>query len=90
MSLFLQWGAHMPITVYDEDGDVVFDADPLVGNETMALQALWWAPQWLHSNYYKHGAGLPVAANCPLDRAPADCDGFFYRVEFKLPLWADI
>jgi len=84
-SLFLQYGQAMPITQFDENHRVVHESAPADPAAPMRLTAMWWPPQWLHSNYYKNGSQWPTAPNCPLDDAPHGCNGFFYRLEFKLP-----
>jgi len=88
MSMFIQWGrGPMPITQYDENNAVVHDQDPADFSKDMELSVMWWPPQWLHSNYYKNGSQLATTANCKLEDAPSNCNGYFYRVEFKLPGW---
>jgi hypothetical protein len=91
MSIFLQWGeaSGLCIRQYNATGGVVHDSYPCLQTappyaSPRALQGLFWLPQYLHGNYYYPQTNFPRNANCPLDRSPGKCDGFFIRVELKL------
>lgn len=91
MSIFLQWGEESGLCIrqYNATGGVVHDSYPCLAESRpfvspRALTGLFWLPQYLHGNYYYPQTNFPRNANCPLDRSPSKCDGFFIRVEFKL------
>ena len=54
------------------------------GRSRPRLRAIWANPEWFHAVYNKASGNETLAPNCPLDRSPAGCDGFLFRVELNL------
>lgn len=83
-SLFFYYGISMGMTDYGPDGEVRADSSDWNGEDPPRLRVIWANPEWFHAVYNKASGNNPLAPNCPLERAPADCNGFLFRVEFIL------
>jgi hypothetical protein len=69
---------------HNEFNNVTADLPEWNGKDPMKLSIIWMHPEWLHANFNKGSMGLSNAPNCPMEKAPQDCDGFMLRIELKL------
>jgi len=90
LSIFFMWGHGLCQVGTDPDGTqepllIPSDCRTVVTPSTpKKLRVIFTGSQGMHSNYLFKQMGYPNAPNCPHSKAPAECDGYFFRLFFPL------
>lgn len=76
---------------WDASGGVVQNGTASRCDQPPSLTVTFLLPVWMHRILDKGCMGQHLAPNCPNEKAPERCGGFFFRLELLAaqPRWAD-